>query len=192
MILIIAAMQKKEYSWFKLRGGDFMENIKILRKESFDIEMPRKVRIGDPMYFEEYRDYFQYVYSKTFKSEENWLGKLILVEEEVKYENWTIKDVNFHVALAPSKKLLDVYKVGAHYSKQKVVATEIGVDTACYLVEIDNRSITVNTGSDGLMGCVFEYYRGEELEGVFMDLSGLDINEFDKFANELKYVFEAI
>lgn len=160
--------------------------MKVLQKESFDINMPKKIIIGDPVYFEQEVG-LKFVYSKQFRGRDSWVGKLV-VKEEV---DDGFQMVNFFVAFAPNKDMLETYLEGKYYKGQKVATTEIGVDTARYLMEIDDNYIEVGTGSDGYMGVVIEFNKGSKLEGITIDLTGLDVNEFERFKDELKYVFNA-
>lgn len=96
---------------------------------------------------------------------------------------------NFISIFAPTKKLLEIYENNLHYKDQKIVTTQIGVDTARYLISTNKRCIEINTGCDGIMGEVMEIYKGSKLEGVIISLTGLDVNTFEDFKDDIKYVF---
>lgn len=171
-----------------------MEDIRIDKKETMAIKMPTQIRIGDPDYFEEHGDDFKYVYSKTFRGRKDWVGKLIITEEvDVDYAKETGRDfvtVIFKAIFAPDETFLKVYEDGNYYTRQKSKVTEIGVDCARYLIEINDKTyVEIDTGSDGLMGTVVEHYTGGKLEGIVIDLTGLDVNDFERFSQEIKYVF---
>ena len=170
------------------------ENIRIDRKENFDVPMFNKIVIGDPLYFEE-GEGLQYTYAKNFRGKNDWVGDLEVVEEVnldfAKEFGRESSYVSVLAHFAPNEEYLETYKNGQYYKGQKTKAIEIGVDTARYLVEINDRYLEIYTGSDGLMGLITEYYRGNKLEGITISLTGTDVNEFDRFRDEMKYVFGA-
>lgn len=169
------------------------ENVKIHKKEVHSISMPTMLKIGDPMYFESYGDDFKYVYSKNFRGRKKWLGELIVLEKEdldfKKETGFDFKEVSFKVIFAPSQEYLTTFREGLFYKGQKEVVTEIGVDTAEYIIETNSGYIDIGTGSDGLMGVVIEFYKGSKLEGIVIDLTAMDVNIFERIKDELLYVF---
>ena len=47
----------------------------------------------------------------------------------------------------------------------------------------------MRTGGDGCVGSATEYYRGQKLEGVFIELSLGDLQDYEAWEQELKYLF---
>ena len=62
------------------------------------------------------------------------------------------------IYLAPPKTM-QTYLDGMQYESQKVDEKQIGVDTACYLLRVDDRTETVQTAADGYWGGVETLYR---------------------------------
>ena len=97
--------------------------------------------------------------------------------------------VDFRAIFAPTKEYLGTYEDNLYYKGQKVVTTQIGVDTARYIIETNSGCVEIGTGSDGFMGEVNEFFRGPKLEGIIIHLTGLDVNSFERFRDKIKYVF---
>lgn len=168
-----------------------MEKENITKQEEFDISMPTSIVIGDPSYFEQ--NIGQHLtYVKRFRGRNDWLGKLFIREKKYEFEWETFYNIEAHIILAPDKTFLELYSNNQHYTRQKIKEHELGVDTAEYIVEINNENfINIDTGSDGYIGQVNEFYTGSKLEGITIDLIGLGMKDFELFKQEFKYVFNA-
>lgn len=53
-----------------------MKNIRIDRKDEFEIKTPTFIQIGDPSYFEEHGENFELVYSRRFRGKKSGLENL--------------------------------------------------------------------------------------------------------------------
>lgn len=170
-----------------------MKNIRIDRKNEFEIKMPTFIQIGDPLYFEKHGENFELVYSRRFRGKKEWFGKLIVTESvNLNFSREfgrEIPMVDFRATFAPTKEYLGTYEDNLYYKGQKVVTTQIGVDTAHYIIETNSGCVEIGTGSDGFMGEVNEFFRGPKLEGIIIHLTGLDVNSFERFRDKIKYVF---
>lgn len=165
-------------------------NIEVKREEVFDTKMVKNIKVGDPMYFEQQTG-LDLTYSKRFRRP-GWFGRMKIIEQEEVFsfrgEDRTFTETIAKIFFAPNEEILSTYLNNKVYVDQKVKETSIGVDTARYIVEVQDRLIEVGTGSDGFMGTVWEIYMKSKLEGVMIELSGLDMNDFERFRDEFKYI----
>ena len=93
--------------------------------------------------------------------------------------------------MACDDNMLSIIKDNMHYSNQTLTQTEIGVDSASYLLYVDDRGDTVKTGGDGFWGHVIEYKRDSKLEAVSIELGLPDYlgNDFEDHKRFIEYVF---
>lgn len=150
---------------------------KVIRKSEGCINMPKKIEIGDPLYFET-GEGLKLTYSKSFRGKQEWACSLEVKENIVTYPaddmfptGLTFNEVNFTVYLAYNEDMLNLIKQGKIYSRQIEKATMIGVDTARYKININNDEYTIRTGGDGFVGGVYEYYTKSKLEAIVIDIS---------------------
>lgn len=171
-----------------------MESRKILAEVSTTIKMPKKIYVGDPMYFEEFDEdeLKRLTYSKSFRGKSNWVGCITITESEDSFESGgktvTFKDSDYTICLAPNNPLLEVYKEGNILKSHRKKQLDIGVDTACYVIGIDDRELIIDTMSDGFIGDVFELYKGSKLDGIIINLSGAEYDISD-LKEKLGYLF---
>lgn len=143
------------------------EEVNVNWKEVYDIETPKTLIIGDPSYFEEMED------PKVSERVKNNMKKLTLIKgnipkthkarlifSELECEGFK-PDEPFLVHEAKivicNAKYLDTYCNNEYYPSQVVEDTDLGVDTAEYIVSIryhngENKYYNVHTGSDGYIG----------------------------------------
>lgn len=166
---------------------------KVVKEKVLEIEMPTSITIGDDMYFDE-PNAKDLVYHKSYRGRSSWLGQMKVTKEVHRYKDidGEIESVIVDVILAPDQTFLDLYIGNSRYTRQRQVETDIGVDSAGYIVEINkSRYIEIDTGSDGLMGSVTEMYTKGKLEGILISLTGLDMNSYEDFLSDMKYVWGA-
>ena len=169
---------------------------KMIKEIQTSIPMPKTISIGDPLYFEQYKDQpqrlAQLVYQGSFRRP-SWKAAVKLVQTEETYEfggeEKSYPLYSLIVACAPNDEFLNTYLQEEYFSGQRVKSTEIGVDSAKYAIEINEYGIIVNTGSDGGFGAVNEFYRGQKLEGILIVLSLGDLYDFEDHQKDLEYVF---
>lgn len=154
---------------------NFNEQTKILNKAEGAISMPKKIRIGDPMYFRSGSG-LEYTYSKVFRGKSNWACSIEVVESLVTCppnqflkETFQYKDMCFKIYLAYDEKMLSLLKEGKRYTRQKEKVTELGVDSASYILDINDNYELIRTGGDGSIGYVCEYFTKTKLEGIIIE-----------------------
>lgn len=148
---------------------------KVINTFESEITMPTTIVIGDPSYF---GSYDKGTYNKRFRGKNSWLGSLTIEESEITFSETHDGELDGHMFIstkvviyfAPDEKHLDLYKRLKMYSRQKTKSTEIGVDTARYIIETSNADSEFYTAADGGFGEVLEYYTGSKLEGIRIEL----------------------
>lgn len=153
------------------------EKTTILRKAESVISMPTKIKIGDPMYFEN-GEGLKHTYSKLFRGKKDWVCFLEIIEDIGKYqfeefddEPMEVKSLYFKLYLSCDEELLSVLKRNRLYTRQKVKTVELGVDTASYILGVSGDETLIRTGGDGGIGYVSEYYTKTKLEAVVMEIA---------------------
>ena len=165
---------------------------KIIQQISKNIGMIKNIRIGDPMYFEKFKDSSlldTLVYDRNFLEECNWIGFISITEfEDCSPVTFSCIDIN--ISFAPNEELLNVYKNGLHYSYQKVNSKTIGVDSDSYIICINDRTSLIRTEISGYLGDTFEYYRDNELEGISISLGAGEYKDFSSIKENIETLFD--
>ena len=144
--------------------------MKELRKEIYRADHPNRITFGDPYYFESFRGDKLRSLTLDLKVPDWMEARLVLREDLMEREDYgddelftrlsedKLKRRALVIYLAPPKTM-QTYLDGMQYESQKVDEKQIGVDTASYLLRVDDRSGTVHTAADGYWGCVETLYR---------------------------------
>lgn len=173
-----------------------MNNTKILSKISAEVKMPKKMYIGDPMYFEKFegKKLSKLTYANNYRGKSEWFGLLSIIEKEGSFEiegkTHTYKDIEIMISFAPNKKLLNIYDEEKCMNYQREKTTPIGVDTARYVIGIDDKEIEINTQADGFWGVVCQYFNVSKLEGIFVVLNTGEYNDLEQVKLDLEYLFD--
>ena len=128
---------------------------KLLRREVFLAVCPERFVVGDPYYFateppERLKKLVvDYMPPKSYKT------RVVLSQYEMRdYGIYQVNSVQIYVA---PEKAVDIYASGKMYGDQKIERKKIGVDTAKYIMEVNERCEEFHTGADGYWGDVFTY-----------------------------------
>lgn len=130
-----------------------------MRKEAIKIKCPDRIQFGDPMYFEDYRNDPEKLQKLVvdYRPQPGFKAGVSLVEtEHPEYPGFIARTMTIYFA---PEQYLSIYMDGKMYASQKIDRKEIGVDTACYLIEVDGRYEDIKTGGDGYWGDYQELYR---------------------------------
>lgn len=169
---------------------------KIIKKAEGRIDMPQKIEIGDPMYFET-GEGLEFTYSKSFRGKQDWSCALEVKEsiitcppDDLFPKGMKFNEVSFTVLLAYNEDMLNLLKQGKIYKRQSIKSRTIGVDTAQYMLNVNDSDITIKTGGDGSIGYVDEYFTKSKLEAIVIEASisdydGYDFNSSKKLLEEL-------
>lgn len=173
------------------------EQVKVLKKAEGRMPMVKKIKIGDPMYFEEGGTGLKYTYSKSFRQKDNWKCVLEVSEnlitcppDEYFKEGLEYKDISFKAYLAYDEKMLSLLRENKMYTRQKEKSTQLGVDSASYIISVNNNEVLIRTGADGWIGGVAEYFTKSKLEGVIIETT---LSDYTGYAFEsAKKLFESL
>lgn len=121
-----------------------------MRKESYKVKNPKEIIFGDSMYFEEFTGRRLDELIVDFKPPQYFEARVILTEQPME-EYPEFMEQTMTLQLAP-EQTLKVYMDGCMYESQEVKEKVIGVDTARYLIQVDEREEILHTGGDGYWG----------------------------------------
>ena len=161
------------------------EQVKVLKKAEGRMPMVKNIKIGDPMYFEDGIG-LNYTYSKSFRGKSDWKCALEVSEnlitcppDEYFKEGLEYTDISFKVYLAYDDKMLSLLRGKKKYTRQKEKVTELGVDTASYIISVNGDEVPIKTGADGWIGGVSEYFTNSKLEGVIIEATLSDYTGYN-------------
>jgi hypothetical protein len=126
----------------------------IVSRKDYEVDMPKKqIVIGDPLYFEDYADdqkklnklISRIKINKVIKDNMKCFVSVVEIEDEG-YES-----VELRICIAPSANA-HVYLQDMKYTSQETTSKAIGVDSATYMIEVDENSCDINTMADGYWG----------------------------------------
>lgn len=169
----------------------------LLKKAESKIEMIKRIIIGDPSYFDDAQG-LKHTYTKSFRGKSDWVGKLELIKNkticpigEYNKEELEFEDIAFKLYLAYDEKMLSLLLENKFYSTQKEKLTELGVDTASYLLQVDKKEDIIKIGGDGSIGYVCEYYTKNKLDAVVMEVTmpTIDGDDFNRNKKTLEWFF---
>lgn len=168
--------------------------MQIMRKEEFKIKCPKRIQFGDPMYFEDYKDEPERLKKLVvdYKPKPEFKAGVLLTEMEYpEFPGYIARTMTVYFA---PEQYLSTYMDGKMYASQKIERKEIGVDTACYLIEVDGRYEDIKTGGDGYWGDYQELYReidGKKyIDAVIISIAMPDEQSFEGMKCLAKYFFE--
>ena len=143
--------------------------MKELRKEIYRVKHPDRITFGDPYYFEQFHGDKLRRLTCDLKVPD-WMDARIVLREELmerddcgdddlfaRFSEDELKRRALVIYLAPPDTM-QTYLDGMRYESQKSREKQIGVDTASYLLRVDDRTETVHTAADGYWGGVETLY----------------------------------
>lgn len=169
---------------------------KILSEVSTGVTMPKKLYLGDPMYFERYEgaELKRLTYSKLFRGKSAWLGTVKVTQKEDSFEmngeDVKFTDIEITICLAPNQELLELYNGGRRLSTHKQKSLDIGLDSARYVLGVNDNEVEICTQSDGFFGEVHEFYQGSRIDGIIISLSTGEYDDMDRVKSDLEYLFD--
>lgn len=167
-----------------------------MRKEVYSVKCPKHIRFGDPMYFEEYKGTKLKSLVVDQKIPEGFSARVVIKEEELDPElipGVFIRSMTIYMA---PEKYLDTYVEDQYYKGQQVSEKEIGVDTATYLLQVDDRYDEIKTGGDGGFGGYYEFFRKEGrkkiVDSIWVSVTLPDTYSFDDARRMVSYYFDDV
>lgn len=165
-----------------------------MRKENIKIKCPKHILFGDPMYFEDYKDDPEKLQKLVvdYRPQPGFKASVSLVEtEHPEYPGFIARTMMIYFA---PEQHLPIYMDEKMYASQKTERKEIGVDTACYLIEVDGRYEDIKTGGDGYWGDYQELYREinwkKYIDAVIISIAMPDEQSFEGMKHLAEYFFE--
>lgn len=153
------------------------EKITVLRKAEGRMPMIKKIKIGDPLYFERGTG-LNHTYYKTFRGKNDWETFIEVCENEIECtvdddstETMKFKDLSIKLYLTYDKKMMQLIKANKLYNRQKTKVTELGVDTASYILGANNDEVIIRTGGDGSIGYACEYFTRTRMEALVVEVT---------------------
>lgn len=128
-----------------------------MKKEIYKIECPKRIVIGDPLYFENYEGKKLQSLVVDYKPPQNFTARLVLLEKKSEeFDDFMERSMELYFA---PDKTMQTYMDGMKYEAQEEKEKLIGVDTAQYIFTVNDRSDVIRTGGDGYWGSEIELYR---------------------------------
>ena len=129
---------------------------KLLRREIFRAACPKRIVVGDPDYFETEPPERLKKLVVDYMPPRSYEARVVLSQYEIR--NYGVYQANSVQIYAAPEKDVDLYASGKMRGNQRIEQKEIGVDTARYIMEIDDRWEELHTGADGCWGDAFTYF----------------------------------
>ena len=128
-----------------------------MKKEIYKMQCPKHIVFGDPLYFDRFKGARLKSLVVDYKPPKHFEARLVLLEQKSEeLEGFIERSMNLYLAPTETMKTyLDEMKYKDHKMGKKM----IGVDTARYILEIDDRSDEIRTGGDGCWGSEVKLYR---------------------------------
>lgn len=147
-------------------------------KQTYEIKTPTQLVFGDPMYFEQFQGKRLEELVVNLSPPKNFAAKVVL--DEFPLEDYPeFKARTMSIFLAPAAEI-DTYLKDMMYGNQVETVRPLGVDTAQYYLQVDDRGDTFHTGGDGCWGEYREYSRGHGSKRV-LDAAVLTVCMPDDF-----------
>lgn len=127
-------------------------------KETYKVKCPKNILFGDPMCFDNYTGAKLKKLVVNTKVPKYFDAARVVIEELPNEYDPDEMIYNMAIYLSPNQNI-DVYLGGKMYSIQECFSKDIGVDTASYLIDVDDQYDEFHTNSDGYWGNYIEYFR---------------------------------
>ena len=163
-------------------------------KETYAVELPKKIIFGDPLYFEEFKGKKLDRLVVNFHPPRHFEARVVL--QEVPFDEFPdAMDRTMTIFLAPAKTM-GIYLKDMLFETQDEAFKEIGVDTAQYYLKVDENEETIHTGGDGYWGSYLELSRtinGHRiLDAAIISISMPEDETFDSMRERLNYFFKDV
>ena len=165
-------------------------------KETYKVKLPKHIVIGDPSYFRDFSGSELERLTVDYDGPKNFTDARVTIESSPCEEMPELTLLDMTIYLAP-KSTMHTYLEGMIYKSQSHTDKDIGVDTAQYLLEVDNKSDTIYTAADGCWGNFQEIFRemnGKKMVDAVIISLGFpdDLETFESMREHLNYYFEDV
>lgn len=165
-----------------------------MRKETYSVKCPQRFIFGDPLYFEEFKGEKLASLVVDYSPPSFYEARVVLEEKQMdEYPDFMERTMTLYTA---PQRTIQTYMDGCMYKGQEQIVKNIGVDTACYMIEVDGRSVEIKTGGDGYWGDCQEFYFNHEdrriLDAVITHISMPEFMGFADMKQYASYFFEGL
>ena len=165
-----------------------------MKKEIYSVKCPKRLRFGDPSYFEEFRGKKLAELVVDCKPPSHFAAEVILREESME-EDPDYTFCTMTICMAP-KETIDIYANDQKYKDQKLKQTEIGTDRPRYLIDVDGCISIVETTGDGFCGTSLEISRGRGkdriLDALIVCVHIPEFEDFESLKQRVNYLFQDV
>ena len=167
---------------------------KLLRREVFCVKCPKRIVVGDPYYFETVPPERLKKLVADYTLPKSYEARLVLSQYEM--HDFGVYQTNaVQIYLAPGKDV-DVYAAEKMYADQHIDRRKIGVDTARYIIGIDERLEEFHTGADGYWGdaCEYSHTKNErkQVDGMMIMMTMPEEVSFAAMKQSMYGLFEGV
>ena len=163
-------------------------------KETYKVKCPKRIMFGDPLYLKQFEGERQKKLIVDMPVPAGFSARVNLMEEPVK-ECPDLIGRAMVIYLAP-EETMNVYLQGLRYESQEVYDKPLGVDSASYILQVDEKRDTIYTGADGVWGKYMDYTRRigkkEYLDAVIISIAFPRKMDMNKIRSFLDYFFEEV
>lgn len=169
----------------------------ILREQEYNIKPFRKVKIGDPIYFEAIENGADEGCEKELVCDlakipfSNREAKVVLRENEDEYEGFKYKTLEILFATYKktelAKKIFEAHRYKQWYPDLCKENKHLGCDTAQFEITIDDNYDVINTGADGYYGEFYHYKNNDAY--IFSFSLDEDLFSWEDVEEKIKYLF---
>jgi hypothetical protein len=96
------------------------------------------------------------------------------------------------IAIGGNLEEMKTYINGMHYTSQTVKTKDLGVDTACYQLSVDDNYDEFHTGADGYWGGVYTFKRANRIDGYYIDIAMPEDLSFEDMQKYVEYFFDEV
>lgn len=170
------------------------DKITVIRENIYDVKGTTKLKIGDPLYFEEIaagskNNYLKKITFDGFISAAP-IGKLKVQLNKIKSDSYYKGEydaIDVTVAQAFSPKDLETYMNGQYYPKLVKGEYQLGCDTARFGMVTKYGSDLFKTGGDGYYGNLIH---NQQHYGMILNLSfDCDMFDYDEVCERMLKLF---
>ena len=163
-------------------------------KETYRVARPDRIVWGDPWYMEKYSGKNLENLIVDFQPPKRFEARVTL--EQMPMEEYPDIMLNTMTIFLAPKETMETYMKDMMYESQQHTVKEIGVDTAQYLLQVDENDNVIHTGGDGYWGNYQEMFRmiGERkvLDAAIVTIGMSEYETMDSMRDYLKYFFKDV
>lgn len=164
--------------------GDLQSKI-IPVKVIEGLEPLKKIKVGDACYFSKFNEL---VYQEEIGEKSNLVGRLELYQEALSNKDKEVLFTAncFRLVFYDNEEDLRLFDRELVRSDRKKKRVDIGVDTASFEFHINDGYELFRTGSDGLVGYVYELRNKGDIKLLSIDMTVNDYYSMDELESLLK------